>query len=193
MEAVVKISDELCEDRVHGFLSTLKISALSSGRVAIPVVTGPQSGNDSSVFSIGALPGGDLFDAEKAQWHLDNLSESLFLFNSEAVDLPEPKVIYVTDLSTRAKSNLEKFRHLRPAGFSGATVLTENETIPTKITWNDISRQFLDRIRSAVQTSRANLIIANYDLANPGRKFYRIEYLTELVRQNKCHVLILKT
>jgi hypothetical protein len=192
MQAVVRISTQLEEDRVRQYLSVLKIPHISIGRVTVPAQKPSCVADDPCIFYLDVSPGGAGFDNEAALEHLDKQPSSLMLFNPEVQDRVEPKVIYMTDHSARASENLESFKRLEPKGFPGATVISESETLPTNLAWKAIRNQVLSQTRSAVQTSRANLIIANYDLNNSGRKASRLECLARLVEQNKCHVLILK-
>ena len=106
--------------------------------------------------------------------------------------IDEPKVIFATDHSDQAATNLERFKRLKPAGFAGATVISEMDSISSGISFHEISKKLLERTKSAVQSTQANLIIANFDLGNVGRKSAQISNLLKLVLQNKCHVLILK-
>lgn len=192
MEVVVRVSEHLDEDRVREFLSVLKIPNVSIDPVITPANKPSRQRNEQDKFYLEVEPGGEDLTVGTAQKHLDNQA-TVFLFNADLQPQDQPKVIYMTDHSAASRDRLEKFKQLRPAGFLGATVISESETSPTKYTWNEVSKQILHRIRTSVQTTRANLIIANYDLSTPGRKAQRAECLTKMVKQNKCHVLVLKT
>lgn len=193
MELVVDIAESLNLEQVGAFLKGLRISCLCEDWVPVPANPKPIHGINTPSFNIDVRPGGKLFEEDETQEHLDNKPSTLLLFNPEVAELEEPKVIYMTDHSHRASANLDAFKQLKPRGFYGATVISECETIRENSTWNDLSTQILEKIRSAVQTTRANLIIANYDLGRPGQKFDRMACLSKLVNQNACHVLILKS
>ena len=124
---------------------------------------------------------------------LDSTRSNLFLFNREVETQEVPKVIFATDCSDQATENLNNFKLAKPAGFGGATVISEPESTNIGTSLDETSRTFLERIRSAAHASQANLIIANFDLGNLGRKSIRMSNLVKLVLQNKCHVLILKS
>lgn len=183
MEVIVRASNLQDIERVNRFLSALRFPKMS-------IQTGP-FGHPSGSFLLEVVESDSLKD-EEISTKIENVSHSLLVFNRSAQETSDPKVIYTTDHSRYAQSNLEKFKLLKPAGFAGATVISENETISQKATLNDVTKQILERIRSTVQVTRANLIIANYDFNNFGRKRAQIETVVRMVRQNKCHVLILK-
>ena len=192
MQAVVRISRNLEEEPVKKYLSGLRIPLMSIDPVFVGANVVPTSVNDPEIFFLDVSPGGIDFDNQVAEDILYNHESSLLLFNPEAPVLDEPKVIYLTDHSEQANANLEVFKQLKPKGFPGATVISENESFSTQAAWKDIAKQILNTTRSAVQSSRANLIIANFDLTQSTRRTSRLECLAHLVEQNLCHILILK-
>jgi hypothetical protein len=183
MEVIIRTSDLKNAERVNRFLSALRFPKMS--------IQTDQFSQACGSFLLEVIEGDSMKD-EEVSAKIENVPHSLLVFNRSALESSDPKVIYTTDHSRYAHSNLEKFKLLKPAGFAGATVISESETISQKMTLNELTKQILERIRSTVQVTRANLIIANYDFNNFGRKKAQIECVVQMVRQNKCHVLILK-
>jgi hypothetical protein len=144
-------------------------------------------------YCIDVLNGEDDLKAKDIETMFDQGACSVMIFNENAKDLDEPKVIFATDHSEQANANLETFKLLKPAGFAGATVISEANTSSSEMINHEINVRFLERTKTAVQSTQANLIIANFDLRNLGRKSAQFTNILKLVLQNRCHVLILKS
>ena len=193
MELIIKVPKGTDLERITRFFSMFRFSKLSirqrgetEGNIAI-------QDSDSSAYYVTVILGLDGLVEADFDSFLENGRCSLLFFNDHAPDSVEPKVIYTTDHSSKANSRLERFKQLKPAGFTGAAVISEGDSVNSKVSLNDMSKQVLEKIRSAVNSTQANVIIASYDFGNTARKKAQISNVIDMVRQNRCHVLILKT
>ena len=193
MNIQINVPDNLNLQGVVSFLSTLKFSE------KLIVGIGQESNARSNVqlaeraFTIEVVDGQDDLKVSTLETLLDSNAGSLLFFNQSVEPVSEPKITFTTDLSAKANTNLTQFKELKPSGIAGASVISEPESTNVGTSLDETSRTFLERIRSAAHSSQANLIIANFDLGNLGRKSMRMSNLVKLVLQNKCHVLILKS
>lgn len=146
-----------------------------------------------NAYCIDVLNGEDDLKAKDIETMFDQGACSVMIFNENAKELDEPKVIFATDHSEQANANLETFKSLKPAGFAGATVISEANTSSSEMINHEVNVRLLERTKTAVQSTQANLIIANFDLRNLGRKSAQFTNIMKLVLQNRCHVLILKS
>jgi hypothetical protein len=147
---------------------------------------------DSSAYYVSVIEGTESLVQADFEKFLENGQCNLLFFNEETPDASEPKVIYTTDHSATANSKLDRFKQLKPTGFAGASVISESDSVNSKISLNDMSKQILEKIKTAVHSTQANLIIASYDFSNTARKKAQISNVIDMVRQNRCHVLVLK-
>ena len=192
MEVIIKVPTGTDVERINRFFSMFRFTNMTirrrgeaESKIAVP---SPDSGS----YFVNVVHGAEGLVEADFERYLESGSCSLLFFNDLAPDTTEPKVIYTTDHSPRANNNLERFKQLKPAGFAGATVISEGDALNSRISLNEMSRQILEKIKSSAQSTQANLIIASYDFGNTGRKKAQIANVINMVRQNKCHVLILK-
>ncbi|MEI8282363.1 MAG: hypothetical protein WCG75_08155 [Armatimonadota bacterium] len=176
-------------NRVEDFLTRFRFKNLSFQAED----EAPSSAIESAGYCINVIDGQDDLKAKALEQLLNVGGCSLLVFNPEARELTEPKVIFATDHSTQATLNLEKFKQLQPAGFAGATVISEAEPANSAFAIHERTRKFLEQTKSAAQATQANLIIANFDLKNFKRNAAQAANLVKMVLQNQCHVLILKS
>ena len=193
MEVIIKVPTGTDVEKINRFFSMFRFTNLSIGKRSEIEARAAAQTSEATPYFVNVVPGLDGLVESDFERYLESGSCSLLFFNDQVAEDSEPKVIYTTDHSPRAYRNLERFKELKPAGFSGATVISEGDALNSKISLNDMSRQILEKIKSTVQSTQANLIIASYDFGNTGRKKAQIANVVKMVRQNKCHVLILKT
>ncbi len=189
MEVLIHTPKGIDRNRVEDFLTRLRFKKLSfqAEGDAAPHFSEPAG------YCINVIDGQDDLKAKALEQMLNVGECSLLVFNPEARELTEPKVIFATDHSTQATINLEKFKLLKPAGFAGATVISETETAGPAFAIHERTRKFLEQTKTAAQSTQANLIIANFDLKNFKRNTAQAANLVKMVLQNQCHVLILKS
>lgn len=193
MNIQINVPDNLNSQGVVSFLSTLKFTeklVVESSQATSP---SPTAKTDEGTFCINVVDGQGDLKVSTLESLLGSNTCCLLFFNQAVDQVKEPKIIFTTDLSAQAKTNLTQFKQLKPAGFAGASVISEPESPNFGTSMDESSRTFLERIKSAAHSSQANLIIANFDLGNIGRKSMRMSNLVKMVLQNKCHVLILKS
>ena len=193
MNIQINVPDNLNSQGVVSFLSTLKFTeklVVESSQATSP---SPTAKTDEGTFCINVVDGQGDLKVSTLESLLGSNTCCLLFFNQAVDQVKEPKIIFTTDLSAQAKTNLTQFKQLKPAGFAGASVISEPESPNFGTSMDESSRTFLERIKSAAHSSQANLIIANFDIGNMGRKSMRMSNLVKLVLQNKCHVLILKS
>jgi len=193
MNIQINVPDNLNEQGVVSFLSTLRFTerlVVESSQETRPK---PTAKTNEGTFCIDVVDGQDDLKVSTLESLLGSTTCSLLFFNQTVEPANVPKIIFTTDLSAQANMNLTQFKQLEPSGFGGASVISEPESPNFGTSMDESSRTFLERIRSAAHSSQANLIIANFDLGNLGRKSMRMSNLVKLVLQNKCHVLILKS
>jgi hypothetical protein len=192
MEVNIEVPTNMDLEKVSNFFSVFRFPNMS---------VHPKDTKESAIqvdvanedFCITVLDGEEHIKAKDIEAMLDNGSCSLLIFNQDAKNLDEPKVIFATDHSEQAALNLEKFKALKPSGFAGATVISEANASGSEVVNHELSNKFLERTKYAVQSTQANVIIANFDLTNLRRKSAQLTNIMKLVLQNRCHVLILKS
>ena len=190
MEVQINVPKGFDTESVAEFLTKLKFKNLSFRQSNDATNS---AGEPKSTFCIDVIDGQEDLKVKELENFLNGSTCSLLVFNPEAKELDEPKVIFATDHSSRANQNLERFRQLKPAGFSGATVISEDASGHSAFAIHECTQKFLERTKKAVQSTQANLIIANFDLTNILRNTSQATNLVKLVLQNQCHVLILKS
>ncbi len=193
MNIQINVPDNLNSVGLVSFLSTLRFSeklVVESSQESGPR---PAAKTDEGTFCIDVVDGQDDLKVSTLESLLGSTTCSLLFFNQDVEQIKVPKIIFTTDFSAQANTNLTQFKQLKPSGFGGASVISEPESPNFGTSMDESSRTFLERIKSAAHSSQANLIIANFDLGNMGRKSMRMSNLVKLVLQNKCHVLILKS
>ncbi len=193
MNVQINLPENLNSHGVVSFLSTLRFTEKLVVESSQETSPSPTAKTDEGTFCINVVDGQDDLKVSTLESLLGSTTCSLLFFNQAVEQIKVPKIIFTTDLSAQAKTNLTQFKQLEPSGFGGASVISEPESTNIGTSLDETSRTFLERIRSAAHSSQANLIIANFDLGNLGRKSMRMSNLVKLVLQNKCHVLILKS
>ena len=190
MEVLINIPQGFDIANVSDFLIKLKFKNMSfrqhNGEPE-------HDGEPRATFCIDVIDGQEDIKVKELENFLNGSTCSLLVFNPEAKELDDPKVIFATDHSSRANQNLERFRLLKPAGFAGATVISEDASEHSAFAVHDCTQKFLERTKKAAQSTQANLIIANFDLTNVLRSASQVTNLVKMVLQNQCHVLILKS
>jgi hypothetical protein len=193
MNIKINVPDNFNSQEVVSFLSMLKFENNLVVVASQTTISSPAAEREEGTFCIDVLDGQNDLKVSTLETLLGSNTCSLLFFNQAVDQVKEPKIIFATDLSTEAKTNLTLFKRLKPTGFAGATMIPEPESSNFGTSKDDSSRTFLGRIKSAAQSTQANLIIANFDLGNIGRKSMQMSNLVKMVLQNKCHVLILKS
>ena len=193
MNIKINVPNNFNSQGVISFLSTLKFEQKLVVVASQATISSPAAKREEGTFCIDVLDGQNDLRVTTLETLLVSNTCSLLFFNQAVDQVKEPKIIFATDLSAEAKTNLTLFKQLKPTGFGGASVISEPESPNFGTSMDESSRTFLERIKSAAHSSQANLIIANFDLGNMGRKSMRMSNLVKLVLQNKCHVLILKS
>lgn len=188
MQVFVSICENLDKRRVESLLSALRISNVQYE----PCEDNPDLKVEDGTYRIEVSSVDDNWDSNRIASILKRPISSALLFNSEAEEKVEPKVIYTTDHSQKAVAQLEQFKKLKPQGFAGATVVSDHGTLSVQDSWSGSNRQLRGSVQSALRASLANLIIANYDSSQSGNLLTKISDLADLVQESKCHVMILK-
>jgi hypothetical protein len=193
MNIQINVPENFNSQSVTSFLSKLKFHEKLTVESNQESSSGTKWQAREGTFCIDVVDGQNDLKVSTLESLLNSNASSLLFFNPAVEPVNEPKIIFTTDLSAEANAKLTLFKRLKPSGFAGATVVSEPESTSIGTSLDEASRTFLERIRSAAHSSQANLIIANFDLGNLGRKSMRMSNLVKLVLQNKCHVLILKS
>ena len=192
MEVKIEVPTNMDLEKVNNFFSVFRFPNMSvHAKNLSESSTG--KGEPGEDFCITVLDGEKHLKAKDLEDILDNGRCSLLIFNQDAKNLDEPKVIFATDHSEQAALNLDQFKSLKPSGFAGATVISEANASSSELVNHELSIKFLEQTKSAVQSTQANVIIVNFDLKNLRRKSAKLANIMKLVLQNRCHVLILKS
>ena len=192
MKILVHIADDNHRKGVEDFLTKFKFGNMSVRHHNRSSTPNLEIENSDCMFCVDVLDGEDDIKAIELESLLGRGPCSLLFFNQGVEIHEEPKVIFATDHSEQATTNLERFRRLKPAGFAGATVISEDDSNNSGIVNQENNQKFLAQMKSAVQSTQANIIIANFDLRNLSRKSSQLSNILKLVLQNRCHVLVLK-
>ena len=193
MNIKINVPDNFNSQGVVSFLSTLRFTEKMVVESSQETRPKPTAKTDEGTFCIDVVDGQDDLKASTLESLLGSTTCGLLFFNQTVEPANVPKIIFTTDLSAQASTNLTQFKQLEPSGFGGASVISEPESPNFGTSMDESSRTFLEQIKSLAHYSQANLIIANFDLGNIGRKSMRMSNLVKMVLQNKCHVLILKS
>lgn len=191
MNVVINIEKNSDIEGISQFFSTFRFPNFSIAEGDPNTKSDDSQVTGQSDFCIQVLEGVDDLKAKDLEAVLSQGNCSLMIFNDIVQVLEEPKVIFATDYSDQAATNLERFKQLRPAGFVGATVISEAIPTSSEVINHEMNLNFLARTKGAAQATQANLIIANFDLRHIGQKSSQFTKITKLVLQNRCHVLIL--
>ncbi len=192
MKILIHTTEDHHRQGVEEFLNKFKFGNVAFRQRQKGSPLEPSEDGDGPIFCLEVLDGDDDYKAIDLETKLEGGPCSLLFYNQDVKIAEEPKVIFATDHSDQASLNLERFKKLKPAGFAGATVITESDPNSSGIVNHEMNLKFLAQMRSAVQSNQANVIIANFDLRNLSRKSSQLSNILKLVLQNRCHVLVLK-
>ena len=193
MKILIHVSDDDHKKGVDDLLTKFKFGNMSGCHFEHGSAPNPVTENSDATFCLDVLDGEEDLKAIDLGLLLERGPCSLLFFNQEVQVDDEPKVVFATDHSDQAAANLEQFKRLKPVGFGGAMVISEDESNPSGVLNHELNQKFLARMKSAVQATQANVIIANYDFQNLSQKSSQLSNILKLVLQNRCHVLVLKT
>jgi hypothetical protein len=191
MNVRVNVPQGLNMESVESFISKMNFENLSVRQNEEPSSDAASPQNEDDQYCIEVTDTLNKIEPISLESMLESGKCSLLIFNHDVDNLKEPKVVFATDHSNQASKNLNRFKQLKPTGFSGATVISLTDSVNLGTSLQETSRIFLERTNSAAHSIQANLIIANFDLGNMDRKPMQMSNLVNIVLQNKCHVLIL--